>query len=92
MGHHKSVNKTLSFTEPVYQRLEKLAKENSYVTFAEAPNVSRFIREFIIKTFLDIERMEGMPDYKENTGRTTADIIRSSTYQAINAESGGVRR
>lgn len=55
MGHHKSVNKTLSFTEPVYQRLEKLAKENSYVTFAEAPNVSRFIREFIIKTFLDIE-------------------------------------
>ena len=83
MNHHKSVNKTLSLAEPILQRLEKLAKENGYMTVTGAPNVPRYIREVIIKTYLDVERMEDMPDYKKKTGRTTPDIIRSSTYQII---------
>ena len=92
MGHHKSINKTLSFTEPIYERLEKLAIENGFITSTEVPNVSRYIREVIIKTHLDVEKMEGLPDYKKKTGRKTPDIIRSSTYQTINAEGGEVRR
>ena len=83
MEKQKSIRKELTFSESVYQRLEKLAIENGFITSSEAPNVSRYIREVIIKTHLDVERMEDMPDYKKKTGRTTPDIIRSSTYQII---------
>ena len=65
MEKQKSIRKELTFSESVYQRLEKLAIENGFITSSEAPNVSRYIREVIIKTHLDVERMEDMPDLQE---------------------------
>ena len=79
----KSVKKELSLPASIFKRLQSLAIENGYVTSSGTPNVPRFIRECVIKVFLDIERIEQLPDYKQKTGRQTPDIIRSSTYQII---------
>ena len=82
----KSKKISISVAPSTYRRLEELATELNFVTESENPNVSRLIRDGFIRFFLSLDRMDGMTEYKEKTGRKTPDIIRSATYQTVKPE------
>ena len=83
MTYHQSKRLYPSVSPSAYDRLEASAEEHNVLKEDDTPNVSRFAYD-ILRFFLNLERMEGMDNFKGKDGSTTMDVIRRATHQFLN--------
>ena len=76
----------LNLTETSLNRIVEIGEEHNILTESDRVSVTKTIYTFV-RFISNLGKMPGMDEYKQRTGQTTMDAVRSIVYQEINPES-----
>lgn len=85
MTKRNSVQIHPRLSQSIYNALAKEAAEHGYMTESDEPNVTQFLRDGIIRTYLSLKNCIGM-EKKKMEGYTTLETIRRATYLFVDDE------
>ena len=82
----KQYRVSLSFLETMHKRITEIGSDHSFFNTENDRDSTTKTIYAMIRFISNLDKMKGMAEYKERTGRTTMDIVRSLVYEHLNPE------